>query len=364
MPSQKLNIVQAIFLFTLAVGITNHVIIVPLILNTAYRDSWISALIAIPPIVLWTFILFLIMKYTKQQSLYSWFSKHYNPVVAWMILIPLLVFVLFILFITVRDTTAWTKITYLPRTPYPVTISLYVLSGMIAAMTGLRSLSIAAGILLPAVLLLGFFVMSVNFQFKDYSYLLPSFTNGYKPVIHGTSYALGGLVEFVLLLGVQQHLTKKIRFITLIVLTLGVTGLILGPIMASIAIFGPYEAADQRYPAFEQWRMVLIGKFISHLDFLSIYQWLAGSLIRISLAFYIFFDLIQLRSDKWKRIWMLLTGVLIIILTAQYSLSDNSFFKFMQHYYFPFTLSFFYFFPFLLLLLILMKRGIETYEVE
>ncbi|MCD9021793.1 endospore germination permease [Cohnella silvisoli] len=362
MQNQKINVVQAVFLFALAVGITNHVIIVPLILNSALRDSWISPLIALPPLLLWTTILFLIMKLTKQKSLYIWFKTHYNPLVASLVIAPIILFVFLILFVTIRDTTAWTKITYLPKTPFPVIVGLYVFAGFIAALTGLRTITIAAGILFPAVIMFGFFVMSVNYQFKDYSYLLPVFTNGYAPALKGTIYVLGGLVEFILLLSVQQHLSKKMRFSTLILMTLAVTCLIFGPVIASIAIFGPYEAADQRYPSYEQWRMVLIGKFISHLDFLSIYQWLSGSLVRISLALFLLFDLLHMTHHRKKWIWMFITCVALIVMVTRLNLSDAIFFEFLQRYYFPYTLSFFYFFPFLLLLLILMKRGKAHHE--
>ncbi|QJD82600.1 GerAB/ArcD/ProY family transporter [Cohnella herbarum] len=357
MPQAKINVVQAMFLFNLAVGITNHVIVVPLILQASHRDAWISALFAIPPLILWTIILYYIMKLTKQQSLFEWFRSHYNSVVAWTVILPLILLCIAILFVTLRDTSAWTKITYLPRTPFPITVTLFALSGIIAAISGLRTVTIAAGILLPAVILCGLFVMSVNYQFKDYSYLKPIFTQGYASILHGTVYTLGGLVEFVLLLGLQQHLNKKFRLSSLLVLTVAVTGLVFGPIIAAISIFGPYESADQRYPAFEQWRMVLIGKFVSHLDFLSIYQWISGSMIRISLAFYLLFDLLQMSRNKWKSAYMLLTGGVLIFCVSQYKLSDSLFYSFLKQLYFPIVMMFFYVFPFALLLLILIKRG-------
>ncbi len=136
----KISIIQAIFLFNLAIGITNHVIIVPLILQSAYRDSWISALLAVPAVILWTIVVYRVMNMTKQQSLYQWFKQHYNPFVAWLVILPLILLCATILFITVRDTTAWTKVTYLPKTPYPITVILFVVSGMVAAAAGKPSL--------------------------------------------------------------------------------------------------------------------------------------------------------------------------------------------------------------------------------
>ncbi|QTH45133.1 endospore germination permease [Cohnella sp. LGH] len=358
----KISIIQAIFLFNLAIGITNHVIIVPLILQSAYRDSWISALLAVPAVILWTIVVYRVMNMTKQQSLYQWFKQHYNPFVAWLVILPLILLCATILFITVRDTTAWTKVTYLPKTPYPITVILFVASGMVAAAAGLRTVAIAAGILLPGVVAFGVFVMSVNFQFKDYSYLLPVFSNSASSILRGTQYTLGGLVEFILLLALQQHLSKKFRLRALLILTLAVTGLVFGPLLAAITIFGPFEAADQRYPAFEQWRMLMLGKFISHLDFLSIYQWLSGSLIRVALAFYLMFDLLQLSERKLKLPLMALVGCVLVVIITDGRISDAHFLHFIGQY-FPIVMTFFYAFPFVLLLMILPKRG-KAHETQ
>ncbi|MFB9275064.1 endospore germination permease [Cohnella cellulosilytica] len=364
MPRIKIGTFQAMLMFSLAIGITNHVIIVPLILQTAFRDSWISALLALPAVVVWTIVVHWVMKLTGQQSLFHWFKAHYNSVIAWLVVLPLVLLCMMILFVTIRDTTIWTKVTYLQKTPYPVTVVLFVFSGMAAAAAGLRTTAIAAGILLPAVVAFGLFVMSVNFQFKDYSYLLPMLTHNAAEIARGTQYTLSGLVEFILLIGLQHHLSRRFKLSAFLVLTLAVTGLVFGPLIAAITIFGPFEAADQRYPAFEQWRMVMIGKFISHLDFLSIYQWLSGSLIRVALAYYLLFDLLQLTRSKFKLPLMALSGVALVAVSSDARISDSVFLRFIGQYYFPNVMLIFYAFPFLLLLLIIPKRrkahGTET----
>ncbi|OXS60968.1 hypothetical protein B1A99_05400 [Cohnella sp. CIP 111063] len=363
MPQIRINVIQTMLMFNLAIGITNHVIIVPLILQSAFRDSWISALLAVPAVIVWTIVLFWVMKLTGQRSLFRWFREHYNAVIAWLVILPLVVLCMMILFVTVRDTTIWTKVTYLPKTPYPITVTLFVASGMAAALCGLRTIAIASGILLPGVIVFGLFVMSVNFQFKDYGYLLPLLSNDAASIARGTQYTLGGLVEFILLIGLQHHLSKRFRLRALLVLTLAVTGLVFGPVLAAITIFGPFEAADQRYPAFEQWRMVMLGKFISHLDFLSIYQWLSGSLIRVALASYLLFDLLQLTRSRFKLPLMTLAGFLLVLVCSDARISDANFFHFISKYYFPNVMLFFYAFPFVLLLMIIPKRG-KTHESQ
>lgn len=348
--------VQMFVMFMLAIGITNHVVVVPLILQAAHRDAWLSGLFSIPLVIIWATVVYLIIKLTQQQSLYDWFKSRYNKAVAAGILIPFLLLLLIIILISVRDSSTWTKVTYLPRTPYGVTVSLFVFAGMLAAMNGLRTIVIASGVLLPFVIHFGFFVMTVNYQYKDYSYLFPVLTQGYKPVFQGIPYVLSGMVELIFILCVQQYLKNRMGYKSLVLWSLAITGLVFGPLLAAIAVFGPFEASDQRYPSFEQWRMVAIGKFVSHLDFLSIYQWLSGALVKISFSLFLLFDLLRLTHNKLKWLWMLLLCSLLVFFESKVKMSDAFFFNWMYEYAFPIIFGFFYLFPFLLLTLIYIKR--------
>ena len=47
--SESIGALQAVMLLISAAGIVNHVIIIPLLLQTAGRDSWVAALLAVVP---------------------------------------------------------------------------------------------------------------------------------------------------------------------------------------------------------------------------------------------------------------------------------------------------------------------------
>ncbi len=364
MKALPIRAVQMFAILALAIGIKNHVIIVPLILNAAMRDAWISAILAIPLVLLWAAAVHKLMKLLNKESLYGWFSSRYNKLVACFVIMPLVLMLVMSLYITVRDSCTWTKVTYLPKTPFFVTVTLFVLASMAGAMKGLRTIAIASGLLLPGVILFGLFVMSVNFQFKDYSYLLPILTKGFNPVVRGTLYVLSGAVEMIIVLAFVPYIKGHMKLWSLCLGVIAITGLVFGPLIASIAIFGPYEASDQRYPAFEQWRMVLIGKFISHLDFLSIYQWLSGALIRISLAMFLVVDLLGLSSHKLKNVWLFALSAALIYSVAGIHMSDATFFSVLQNVYYPIMSVFFYAFPFLLLALAYLKRRSSAHATE
>ncbi|MBW5448122.1 GerAB/ArcD/ProY family transporter [Cohnella sp. CFH 77786] len=352
----KLSGIQAAFLFLLAVGITNHVIVIPILLQVAERDAWVSGLLSIPPLALWAAVLHGLMKISGRQSVFDWFRNRCGKLTAAIVTAPVALYLIAILIMTLRDTSSWTHDTYLPNTPPPVILALLLISGYFAALQGLRTIAIAAGLLLPAVVVFGVFVASANLQFKDYSYLYPVFSHGADPVLKGVVYSMGGSIELVLIMFIQQHLKRPVRYSLLLAVIVILTGLVLGPTMGSIAIFGPFEAADQRYPAFDQWRMVMIGKFINHLDFLSIYQWLAGSLIRIAFALYLFFDVLQLTERKNRGWWMALFCLFLFLFVTYSGIGDPELMRILKNYYFPVTLAFFFVYPCLLLAIMLAKR--------
>lgn len=357
MADRKISVVQAVILLMLAVGISNHVLIMPSILDAAGRDAWISGLAAVVPSLLWGIILYLLIRATGQQRLFDWLKARYPSYLVHALSIPMILYVLSTLYVAVRDTATWTRIAYLPSTPTAVVVAMLLLCGLLSAAAGIRALAITGGILLPVVILLGYFVMTVNFQYKDYSYLRPMMENGIQPVGKGMVYALGGLFEFILLLLFQQHVRGPVRLPAVLLAVVLLAGLIVGPTTGSIAIFGSAEAADLRFPAFEQWRMVRIGRFISHLDFFSIYQWISGSLMRIGLGLFILSDLLMLNRTNRELRWLLLICAALFAVIVYLPISDMQFTDFLHRWYYPGIAVLFAVYPLLLLFMAWMKRG-------
>src|SRR5690606_3539699 len=87
-----------------------------------------------------------------------------------------------------------------------------------------------------------------------------------------------------------------------------------------------------------QWRMVSIGKFISHLDFLSIYQWLAGSFIKTSLSIFVLIDLLSLQSRKAQQVSLICITLLLFLLSLL-PWSDMSLVHIEEHIFFPLMLA-------------------------
>ncbi len=333
-----LRMLNVSLMMILMVGLLNHVILIPVLLSESGRDSWLSVLGATGIILLWSPVVYLIARRTDQQMLPDWLRKRYGRTVSYLITIPLVICLFAINAVTVKDTVTWTVTSYLPFTPPLVVV--IMLTGLCfwASRIGIQAIAFSAGIIAPLVILLGLFVMTANLPNKHYGMVTPILENGFEPVWRGIPFVIGGFIELFLLNLFQHHVQTKIKWMHLLLLILVFLILTLGPLMGAISEFGPTEATRQRYPAYEQWRLVRVGKQVEHLDFMSIYQWLSGSFIRISLLNFLTIELLGVRRQKLRTYWLLGVTVLLIV-CALIPLSDIRFFEGLATFYFPIVVT-------------------------
>ncbi|MCD1257422.1 endospore germination permease [Paenibacillus athensensis] len=330
--------IPAFSIIILATGLMNHVMVIPPLLQAAHRDAWLSVLAIIPLYLVWTGILFIIMRRTNQQAFFPWLQTHCGKWISGAVRACFIVYLFLICTLTMKDTAMWTHTSYLPRTPQWILSVTLLMLCCYAAHAGLRSIAICAGILLPFVIVFGDFVLSANLPVKNYHLLFPVMEQGVQPLLQGTVYVGGGLVEIIILLLFQHQLKKKIPLWSLLLLAVFLVMLVFGPLTGAIAEFGPVEAAKLRYPAYEEWRLVSVGQYIRHLDFLSIYQWLSGAFVRISTALLLLVDLLSGGGSKRRMVWFCGLGLTLIAL-VELPISDMQYLQFMQSVYLPAALT-------------------------
>ncbi|NWQ44060.1 endospore germination permease [Bacillus sp. EB106-08-02-XG196] len=309
---------QLFFVLILFIGISNHVLIMPHLLTTGKRDAWICVLVSYVLLLFWGLILYLIMKKNQQRlSLYEWIKGRAGGVISTVFISILAAYVFAISAISFYDLIQSINIYFLPRTSSFVVMLPFLLISSWAAYNGLKSIVYVSAVLLPIVWLLGIFVAWFTISDKDYSYLFPILSDGYHPVVKGTIIILGGSSDLLVLLLLQQHLKKSFTLLNLIILITILVGLILGPTMGSLSSFGPAVASDMRFPAFEQWRLITLGEYISHVDFLAVFQFLSGELIRVSLCLFLLADMVKgfspASNKKVFAVSTLLLGLMTII---------------------------------------------------
>lgn len=332
--SPKPTKLQAIMTLMLTIGITDHVFIIPALLQIAKRDAWFSVLLAAGPFAVMACLIGFASSRIGTSPLPDWIRQQLGRIPAFLFQCLITVFFFATAWFSLFDTAMWMKVTFLPYTPVLATSLILMLLCLAGALQGMKTIAITSGILLPLVILLGFYVAIVNVEYKDYSLLFPLLEQGWSPVLKGVVYACSGLFElfFIFFLHpyLQEPLDKK-RFIVFAVILFGLT---LGPLTGSIAEFNPFEAAIQRYPAYEEWRIAGFGKYVSQTDFFSIYQWLSGSCIRISFALIVIADMWKRRSPRWRPSLLASLAVILVPLSC-YTLSDIAFQHLMIRYVFP-----------------------------
>ncbi|WP_458353050.1 GerAB/ArcD/ProY family transporter [Peribacillus frigoritolerans] len=338
--SGKISTVQLSLIVITAVGLKNHVTILPHILPSAKRDGWISVLLALVLILIWCLFLFYIHKSTGQTNIFVWVETNIGKASGKILSIITSIFFASLAAVSLKEMIVWTKVSYLPITPPILEIILFTGLCFFLASTNIQTIVITNTFVLTAVIVFGVFVAIANIQFKDFSLLKPIMENGWSPVFSGMIYPLSGLIELIVILFMQQKVHGQLKYKVFALNAIILTWLILGPLIGSITEFGPLEASRQKYPAFEQWGLVTLGRFIEHLDFLSIYQWLTGAFIRVSFFLFLSLEVLSIKKKRNKTILLIAYSILLIVANA-FTFSDVILYHIIKVYVMPITFWFF-----------------------
>ncbi|MFD0828063.1 GerAB/ArcD/ProY family transporter [Neobacillus sp. M.A.Huq-85] len=304
---------QLFLLLVLSTGLMNHVILIPNLLTVAGRDSWLSVIAAYLIALLSLPIIYFILKNSPDGGFFPAVRHRFGAFFSVLLSVPVILFLLISTYITFRDFMVWLKSYFLADySEFMIKILLLVLC-FIITLAGIKAMAITSGFLVPFVVLFGIFIAISNTSMKEPGYLFPVLAEGFSPFWKGVVLSLSGLLEMYLVILLQPFSQASIKFRQLFILVTFLTILILGPLTAAIMEFGPQEAIQLRYPAYEEWRILSIGEYITHLDFLALYQWMCGGLTRISLFMYLIGTLLTGKTRHY-RLHPVLVGVLYLIL--------------------------------------------------
>ncbi|MEQ6356999.1 endospore germination permease [Lysinibacillus sp. M3] len=337
----SISILHVIFLSMTVIGLKNHVTIIPPLLDVVGRDGWISVIISAVIIFFWLFFLVYIQKKTNQEPIRDWLDGKIGKTGSTIVIYIIAIFLFILAAFTMVETLQWVNTTFLPQTPVTILLLIYTILCIFLVTTSLQTIVILNVFVLFGVVVFGFFVAFTNIQVKEYELLRPFLEHGFQPVIKGMIYPASGFIELLILLFLQHQFKDRIRWYHFGIMLFILMGLTLGPLMGAIAEFGPTEAAKQRYPAYEEWGLVSIGRYIEHLDFFSIYQWLTGTFIRVSFLLYVIADLFKMTGDP-KQIWRMIAPPFFLLCLPLIILNENIFLKVKGNYILTVTFVFFF----------------------
>ncbi|WP_318616296.1 endospore germination permease [Sporosarcina sp. YIM B06819] len=335
--ANSISMLHVIFLAMTVIGLKNHVTIIPPLLTDAGRDGWLSVLLATVVLLPWLLVLIYIHKKSNQEPLKDWLKQKLGKVGSSIFIFMLVICLLLQSAFTIIETLQWVNASFLPETPILLLMLLFTILCVLLITTSIQTIVMANAVVLVGVVSFGFFAAFTNLQVKNYDLLQPFFEHGFEPVLKGMVYPASGIVELTFFLFIQHEIKDRIRFKHYVTIIFILTVLTLGPLVGSITEFGPTEATKQRFPAYEEWGLVAIGRFIEHLDFFSIYQWLTGAFIRIGLMLYIIVDLFNLNGKK-KEIWNYIAPPFFLISLSLLLISGSTFDEIKGKYVLPITL--------------------------
>ncbi|MFC7785383.1 endospore germination permease [Rossellomorea sp. GCM10028870] len=330
---------QISFLFIIYISISNHVIILPHLLKVAKRDSWICVLIAYAFMLIWGLMIHITLKRIGNKKLYVWLKERVGKWLSLSIILLFMMLLLMTALISFNDFILTVNIYFLPRTPFIIVSFTFIALCLYGAKSGLKTIVYMCAVLLPIICFLGVFVALATSSEKTYSYLFPLLMNGLEPIVKGTLIVMGGCVDFLVLLLLQHKLKKSFSYKQFFIIITIAIALTIGPTTGLITNFGPYIASSFRFPAFEQWRLVSLGKTITHVDFLAIFQLIAGVSIKVALCIFLIGDLMETKSNITKNVLFLLTPLLLFGFTML-PISDITMEAFLDNFlyagWFPF----------------------------
>ena len=249
--------------------------------------------------------------------------------------------------------------TFLPETPFLLMLIFFTILCIYLVSTNIQTIAMVNVFVLFFVVIFGFFIAFTNMKVKEYALLQPFFEHGVQPVLKTMIYPASGFLELLLFLFIQHKVKDRIRWYHFFIMVFILMGLTLGPTIGAITEFGPTEATKQRYPAYEEWGIGSIGRYIEHFDFLSIYQWLTGAFIRVGLLLFIAADLLKMTGNR-KRIWKVIAPIFFILSLSLSFISDDVFLVIKGDYLLIITFSFLLLLSFFLVIVVLFKEFSEN----
>lgn len=317
----------------------NHVFAIPPLLQIAKKDSWISVLLALLITLIWIFLILAIHKKTNKENVFEWLFNHVNKWVGFIFIGAIIFGLIIMCTTTLRETVTWLNTSLLPETPRLVTALLLGLVCFSLANVNFKSICIINQSLLFFIVIFGFFVASVNMQYKDFSLLTPVLEHGYKPILKGIVFPLSGFAELFLILIIQDKIRETFRFRHFAITALVLAALTIGPLTGAIAEFSQGEAEKLRFSAYEEWELVSIGHFIEHLFFFVMFQWLTGTFIRLSFLLFFIRELLSF-SKKYGKPLFYLIFIIVEALTL-YPMGDFEYSQLLFYVAIPFIALFF-----------------------
>jgi len=338
------------FLLIITLPIMGHVVILPLMLDVAGRDGWISILLALPFGILFAWAIYRLRLMHPAPDFMAAFRAQASPWLAVPLRILLVVYLLFLSAYSLACVADMVHIAFLPSTPLWMLVAWFMLFCFYAIIRGVRSIALVGTLLGIFSLVTGHSVTAMATPRKELSNLLPVLEFGITGPLIGTMVLCSIWIEMLYLLLLPVENIREKRTFPLWVAGVLLNGLMMmSTLTGAVMIFGFGQADEFAYPALETVRIISFG-FVDRFDIYGMMLMSFGCYIRTSLYLRLAFEQMQPGngdSTRWGKavLWLLAVGVAV----AAYFLSEDHYTMVQTSIVYSW-LVFLYPLPFLLLL--------------
>jgi spore germination protein KB len=208
------------------------------------------------------------------------------------------------------------QIHFLPRTPFSIISALFAIVVVIGVRLGLETISRAADLMLPWVLIL-FVVLVVTLTPEiQTENLLPVFEFGWKPIFWaGFSFAGTAFMPFVFLFAVFPRVQNpnKARFSMYVAALIGGLCVVLVTLLC-ILILGPNITSRSMFPSYALVKKISIGNFLQRIEAILAGLWFITTYIKTTFYFYGWVtSLSEILKLKNYRILTLPCGMILVV---------------------------------------------------
>lgn len=325
----KISPVMAIALIVGSLTVENHLLYLSTIFYHAGRDSWISILATIIPMILFSYIVGTLANRHPGKTFVEITCTVLGKWLGTFISILVILFFLYDNSSSLRGLSEFFTSGITPRTP----IVFYITSVTVLAVYSLRKgLEVTARttlIILPIATVIG--ILGTLFTMKDKHFinLLPIMEFGPEPMLFGTYILIALYGKIFILTMIFPFTSGKKRYIKYAIITfLILVAMNIGPTIGPITIFGTDMTLKLTFPTYQQLRDINLGQ-LPRLDMFGVILWGIGSYMKIALFhFATVIGLAQLFKLNDSKVLLAPVGALLIFFASTFS---KDFMDFSHH---------------------------------
>ncbi|MCF8568048.1 GerAB/ArcD/ProY family transporter [Alicyclobacillus tolerans] len=299
---------ETFFLAMMTLPVMGHAILVPLLLQIAGRDAWLSVLLTIPFAVVFVGLVWHIRRNTHDEPQAILIEAAGNLLGKF--LAPLFsAYFFFLSMLSVVFVVDMAHIYFFPETPSWALTAFYVLFMMYAVQKNVWSMAMTATILGIITVFTGNSTAFLSFPHKDWAEIRPLMEFGWRPVIWGSIVMLSMWTELLFLLFIPTrkpaHVIRKSMPSGWWILVLANAYMTFSSLLGVVAFFGFHMVRNFTYPTAEELSLLSLG-FIDRFSIYVIINLSFGCFIRTGLYFRLGYELLlpcaqQNKLKPWFR---------------------------------------------------------------